>query len=326
MINLNFYLLEEFTVLARRLNFSSAAKELCMSQSNLSKHMKELQAKTGLKLITSGYHISLTPAGKIFLLDATKILHDFEHSVQHCKEIQNQKISTLHLHESEVWTTPAQTLYSISQSFKRLHPQTPIEYIVTGLRSPIEALRDKRLDCAIVLHREANQEVLQAYENQGLLVCHLSSEPLIVWVDEDNPLLKLEHLTVSSLEQVPIITSSGRRYDPMRSVITEVCEAAGFTPTFEDFNINSITEFFLIEASAGSVFIITPQTLKDRRVAGRQNMQWRALEDSTVSAYLIAYKDTPNPVVRDFMAYAEQLRQEKDASGCVQTPGSSLRA
>jgi DNA-binding transcriptional LysR family regulator len=314
MINLSIDLLEEFVTLARRLNFSSAAKELCMTQSSLSKHMMELERRTGLNLITRGYHIALTPAGKIFLRDITTILYNFEQSIIRCKEVQDQEIRGLRLQENEVWTTPAQVLYAISQRYKSEHPSTAIDYIVPGHRSPVEALKEGRLDCAIVLRSALADNIIEDYAGQGITACHLVSEQAILWANKNHPLMRKDELSIEDLRTTQIITSSGRRFDLMQPVVTEMCRNAGFTPNFENYNVNSITEFFMIEAGSRCVFLITPQTLKDNRVAERKGMAHRILEGekSTIASYLIALSETSNPAVSDFMRYTEALIAEQD--------------
>lgn len=56
--------LREFVVLSEELNFSSAASRLFISQSALSRHISNLEAEIGGKLLTrSTHHVELTPLG-----------------------------------------------------------------------------------------------------------------------------------------------------------------------------------------------------------------------------------------------------------------------
>jgi DNA-binding transcriptional LysR family regulator len=324
MINLSFDLLEEFIVLARRLNFSSAARELCMTQSCLSKHIMEIEKQTGIKLITRGYHIALTPAGKAFLRDMTAVIYDFKQSVAKCKEIQAQKICKLRLHEYEVWTTPAQILYTLSQCFKKECPSVVIDYVIAGHRSPIEALQDNRLDCAIVLHGATTEGVVDNYADQGFRAIRLATEQVVLWVDKNHSLLHRETLGVKDLSSIPIITSSGRRHDPMQSAITEMCQNAGFQPSFDNNNVNSITDFFMIETDSRCVFILTPQTINDIRVTERKDMTYRMLEgaESALSSYIVAHKSTENSLIMDFMDYIEQMIGKHDVEALLSLEGA----
>lgn len=59
--------LDEFIVLAKLLNFSSAAEALCLSQSALSKHIAAMERDLGFPLLERGRPLRLTPEGELFL-------------------------------------------------------------------------------------------------------------------------------------------------------------------------------------------------------------------------------------------------------------------
>ena len=72
--SLNMRHLQEYIAFARTLNFSSAAREVYLSQSTLSTHMQKLEAAVGVPLINHGVKPSLTPSGKLFLEYAERIV------------------------------------------------------------------------------------------------------------------------------------------------------------------------------------------------------------------------------------------------------------
>ena len=58
--------IRSFLVLARHLNFSSAAKELCISQSTLSMHIAALEKNLGVQLfIRDRRNVALSPQGEL---------------------------------------------------------------------------------------------------------------------------------------------------------------------------------------------------------------------------------------------------------------------
>lgn len=310
MYNINLNLLEEFIVLARRLNYSAAAKELCMAQSSLSKHMTELERRIGVVLINRDFRITLTPAGKLFLREATALLHDFDETVTRCRELQSQKVHRIRMQEIELWTTPVYTLYSILQSMKKDKPSASVCFVSLNSKSIVEGLKENVVDAGIALHAATTQDVIERYEAEGLLAVRLCTEPVVLWTSVNNPILKNDHLSIRDLENTRIITSSGQRYDIMRPLITELCENVGFTPIYEDWNISSITEFFMIDADYRSVFILTPKTLEDGRVSERKDMTYRILEgeESFVSAYLLASdKGDGGRDISSFFSYVKEL-------------------
>lgn len=67
-------LLDEFVVLATRLNYHAAAEELFMNQSTLSRHIALLENELGIALFArSTRHVELTDAGRAILDDVKNI-------------------------------------------------------------------------------------------------------------------------------------------------------------------------------------------------------------------------------------------------------------
>ena len=79
--------LSEFVVLAKRLNFTTAAKELYVSQPRLSSHIKALEDELGFELFMRySKGIALSPAGLVFLESAQKALALLQEAQTHALE------------------------------------------------------------------------------------------------------------------------------------------------------------------------------------------------------------------------------------------------
>jgi DNA-binding transcriptional LysR family regulator len=72
----------EFTVLANTLNFSRTAQKFYISQSVLSRHIKEMEKELGVQLFNRSTHgVSLTDAGHVLLRDAEPLIQKTEEAV-----------------------------------------------------------------------------------------------------------------------------------------------------------------------------------------------------------------------------------------------------
>lgn len=71
-------ILREYVVFARHLNFSSTAKELYVSQSGLSTHIKNMEKELGFDLVDRSEPVALTPAGREFLQCAQDTLAAYD--------------------------------------------------------------------------------------------------------------------------------------------------------------------------------------------------------------------------------------------------------
>ena len=75
--------LEYFVAAAEELNFTHAADRLHVSQPPFSKQIHDLEGELGIDLFERQRKgVTLTPAGKSFLVDARRILEDCDASIQ----------------------------------------------------------------------------------------------------------------------------------------------------------------------------------------------------------------------------------------------------
>ena len=75
--------LNNFRVLAEKLNFTTAAKALYMSQPSLSKSISRLESHLGFPLFErSTREVRLTPAGQSFYKDTVELIDLYEQAVQ----------------------------------------------------------------------------------------------------------------------------------------------------------------------------------------------------------------------------------------------------
>lgn len=79
--------LREFTVFARHLNFSEAARGLYLTQPALFNHVANMKRELGFDLVIRGKQLSLTPAGRRLFMWAEKMLVDYDLTLEACSDI-----------------------------------------------------------------------------------------------------------------------------------------------------------------------------------------------------------------------------------------------
>lgn len=80
--------LRSFVVVAYRLSFSRAARELYLSQPALSSQIQALESSLGVKLLERNRRtVRFTPAGVSFLADAESILQRLEESANRARQV-----------------------------------------------------------------------------------------------------------------------------------------------------------------------------------------------------------------------------------------------
>ena len=96
MIILNFQQIECFVTVASTLNFSVAATRLHLSQSAVSKNIKQLESELAIELFKRNQHdVSLTPAGIAFSKQMTNVLTLTEQAIIDSREINDRTAQSL---------------------------------------------------------------------------------------------------------------------------------------------------------------------------------------------------------------------------------------
>ena len=81
--------LYEFMILAGTMNFSRAAEKLFITQSTLSRHIKELEAELGEPLFHRDSHcVELTAKGHLFVQEATRLNSEFAKIINHFNRVE----------------------------------------------------------------------------------------------------------------------------------------------------------------------------------------------------------------------------------------------
>lgn len=132
--------LNEFIVVAHHLNFTSAATKLHISQSNLSKHISELEQELGVELIQRGKQLKLTAAGMAFHDDAIQLHHMYRNAIKHCKDVASQTEELLTIQEPYIFDVMGETLYKAAKKFRDDNP-----YIMLRFSTEHKKNRSKRL-------------------------------------------------------------------------------------------------------------------------------------------------------------------------------------
>lgn len=141
--------LKVFIEVARYLSFTKAAKELCISQPAISKHIQELESIYKVQLFErNGVKISLTHEGGIFLKHARKIVEKYD-SLRHEMELLSGGCSG----ELRIGAEATMAQYFISlliADFIVRFPHVKIT-VLTGSPEQIEnALETHRIDMGLV--------------------------------------------------------------------------------------------------------------------------------------------------------------------------------
>lgn len=206
-------------------SFTKASEQLYLSQSALSQYISRLESSLGVPLfIRKGIHLSLTPAGEIFLREGTNVLDAYEHMCQHIHQLSSGVSQTVRLGISGFYGS-----FFLPYLFPMMKEECPsVQIHIVQETSPVlqTLVRERVLDFCVSPFREAADDLTFEY---------LCTEEIMIAVPADCPVLTeavpgpdFPSLDLSLLKDYPfLMMQKGQVFTPMSYAL---CASAGFTP------------------------------------------------------------------------------------------------
>ncbi|WP_158796019.1 LysR substrate-binding domain-containing protein [Pedobacter sp. L105] len=190
--------LNYFIKAAEMLHFTDAAAASFVTQSTLSQQIKQLEEELGMLLFDRiGKQVQLTEAGNVFLIHARQIILDIKKSKQAIFELENMVNGELRIGVTYAFSSlilPALGPFSEKYPGITIH----IEYGTPGELD--NKLKMADLDIVFAFHEQADSE--------GLEMQPLFSSRIMMVVSKNNPLAKLNKITLKELGKTELILPS----------------------------------------------------------------------------------------------------------------------
>lgn len=190
--------LKVFYTVAKRLNFTKAADELCITQPAVSKHIKEIEAYYKVKLFNrNGTKISLTQAGNILLQYSNQLFTLYGNLEFELNTINERHNGKLRIGAS---TTIAQyVLPPLLASFHKRFSDIEVSLTINNTEQIEQALQSKDIDFGIIEGQSKNTlfKYTKFIKDEIVLVAgvnHILAKKEIITLDEmlKTPLLLRE--------------------------------------------------------------------------------------------------------------------------------------
>ena len=211
--------LKYFLEVARHKSFSKAATASHVSQSVISKLIKDLELELGVVLFDrTSKHVALTEAGAIFLTDADQVVTLFNNLSS--KFDSNCKIPRGKVSIGIPLMAEAITFAQLLGDFREKYPEVATELYESGSKKIEAAVQDGMLDIGIICRLPGNPDIYDAFT--------FSHDPLQVVVHPQHALAEAQTLRLADLAQESFILSSSDF--SLHDAIVKRCKQAGFIP------------------------------------------------------------------------------------------------
>ncbi len=285
--------LRYFVAVAEELHFGRAAARLYIVQPSLSQQIQQLEEELGLPLLTrTKRSVELTDAGRVFLVEARKVL----------AQVQEAKRATQRAYRGEIGRL---VVGYISSSTYDLLPMM------------LSAYRERFPEIDVALRELTTQEQVRALEEEtiqvGLLRLPINDptidvkvvrrEPIVCVLPEGHPLALHERIAMALLAHEPFVLQARQRGGGYYAQLTNLCLTAGFSPNV----IQEVTEMHTIVSlvAAGMGVSLVPLSMKNIR---SQGVVYRELEGAAVLTEMaVAWlRNSHSTIVQNFLQVAKE--------------------
>ena len=215
-ITMEFRQLEYFCTISELENFTRTAKVLHVSQPSVTKAIKALEAELGLTLIDrSQKHVTLTDAGRAFLIHARRIMQDAEIAKQDLMRFCVGSAGTVHFGVPPMFE--AYLFPEFFKEFREAFPNTLLDVQEFGDSDEVrEHVEIGDLDFGVIFGKPE-----ASFANE-LLIMH---DAMSLCLPQGHPLAAKEEVAFESLRRERFILQQPRTYQ-YRAIFARCIEQA----------------------------------------------------------------------------------------------------
>jgi DNA-binding transcriptional LysR family regulator len=248
--------LRHFIAVAEELHFTHAADRLRIAQPALSRSIRMLEEELGVNLLErTQRRVRLTPAGRLYLDRAVRILQDIDRAnedVRRASAGEAGRLSIGFIHSSTYSVTPV-----ILEHYRARYPDVELVLNEFTIWDQLTALKDNVIDVAI-LRPPVNDTGIDSFT--------FRSERFLIVVPQSHALARLQSASVSELRDVDWVFFSQQQSPLFHSRIIAMCERAGFAPRVSQYATQIHTVLGLVRAGIGVA--VVPSVARNMTIPG----------------------------------------------------------
>jgi DNA-binding transcriptional LysR family regulator len=291
--------LRYFVTIAEEQSFRRAAASLHVSQSPLSRQMKDLEAEMGVELFEpAGRGIKLTGAGKVFAERARSILASVGAAVDEAKGVAEGRLGTVVI-GFEPGATFTGALASLMAAFRRRAPRIGLQLIAMSSVEQWAALRDGAIAFAYGTY---------APSDPALACMEMTRDRLGILLALDHRLALRTNVRLRDLVGERVIVEPRQLYPSLHADIISAARA-------RDVTLDLMSEAPDLEVLLALVAIGDAVTFLAKKtaelVSPMSPVSWRPVIDLSIELCDVVTwraKDADKPVVRALIESAREVR------------------
>lgn len=286
--------LKYFIAVAEEGNISRAAVRLFISQPALTRHIHALEEELGVDLFKrTNWGVELTQAGNCLLEHAHSIKAHMDLATEQARRAGKGQVGRIDI--GIFGSAMLNIIPRILNGFVETHPDVNIVLHSASRGQQIEALHKGRILLAF------DRYLPESPDLQIELVCR---EPILVALNQRNPLAKKNEIQMMDLCQEPLIGEQ----DPSVFAATQALfRHYGFEPLIVQKAVDMIAAAVMVAGGFGSALV--PESVKNLQLP---NVVYRPLIteiDSRIGLHCAYRKDEQSPLLQELLKYVRNYNQ-----------------
>ena len=239
--------LRYFVAVAEEENVSRAALKLHVSQPGISRQIQDLEDEIGFQLFErSAKSLKLTAAGKVFLTEATSVLHHAEEAVKKARTVSGGTQGEIHVGYAPSLTV--QILPPMLRAFQSEFPHVRVTLHDLSSEEMLAQLGNKKLQVALTVRPPAKML-------RGLSFKEIARYAMVVAVAPSHPLAKLKAITLQQAAPEPLIGLNRKDYPEYQIEVKKLFAAVGLKPNFAEEHEGGTSIIAAVEAGRGIALV-----------------------------------------------------------------------
>src|ERR1700742_579195 len=239
--------LNYFVAVAEEANIGRAARRLNISQPPLTRQIQQLEKEVGASLFQrTRKGVQMTSAGQVLFGEARNILELAARARERTKSAGIGQSGRLDI---GLFGSNILAVAGVPQVFRARYPRIEVVVHAMNKEKQLEALYDRRITVGFNL---------LGLNLAGIANEKVRSEPLVVALNEADPLSKRSSVSLAQIADRPmVIFASGPRPNLM-DMIFALCLEEGFQPRISQEVIDSVTAVAMVAAGFGVSLVPAP--------------------------------------------------------------------
>lgn len=272
-----------FVILAEELHFARAAERLHIEQSPLSRIIKELEYRIGIRLFNRdrrGTH--LTRAGELFLNDVRRLFVVLEQALEGARAAAEGHGGVLHVAVSD--GVSQLRLASLLALSREEEPTTTVRLTEATLSEQLRGLHDGTIDVGFARADDVGENIVSI---------PLWSEAVVAAIPSRHPLLAHALVPLDELLKFPLIACHPEVYEGYNRNIEQILRASNVTANIVE-RVTSLAMLLTLVSAGYGVALATAAQIEAYRLPDIVTRPISINAPSSLTTYLLRKAD-PDP-------------------------------